>query len=268
MIYNRHLFSTDFYFGYICQSEPILSIVLGLLICVGGVISYTPQYFNLVKTKQHKGISEFSLLLLNIGAASLAANSFILNWDKFECYDHCNFWLCSADLLSMFQIMIGWIMVFPLYLIFVRYKIKNSERKIIYDIIYVVIYILFILLMIIVGLTEKLLYQDTTNFFTISAKILGIFSAICSSVVWLPQIIKLIRTKQQGNLSLLMFIIQSPGNLTIIFFQILYHQNWTTWIAYVITLVEQLTIVIILLILMWKNKKQQDSEPNLSDNGF
>ena len=254
MLYS-YSFSTDPWSGYVCQAEPILSIVLGILICIGGIISYTPQYFNLFKTKQHKGISEFSLLLLNIGSASLAANAFILNWYKFECYRHCNFWLCTADLLSMIQIVVGWIMVFPLYLIFVRYKIKNSERKIIYDIIYVSIYILFILIMVIVGLVEKLGLSNNNNFFVISAKILGIFSAVCSSVVWLPQIIKLLRTKQQGNLSLLMFILQTPGNFVIIMFQIMYHQDWTTWISYVITLIEQMLIVIILLVFKFRNRK-------------
>jgi uncharacterized protein with PQ loop repeat len=270
IIYSKNLLSlriNDFllrpWLGYVCQGEPVFSYVLGILLCIGGMISYFPQYYNLIKTKQHQGISEFSLLLLNIGSASLAANSFILNWWKFECYHHCDFWICSANLLSMFQITVGWLMVFPLYMIFVRYKVKNSERKIIYDIAYAAIYILFVLIMIIVGLAEKLSPIDSSIFFVISAKILGIFSAVCSSLVWLPQIIKLLRTKKQGNLSLLMFIMQTPGNAIIIFFQIIYHQNWTTWITYLITLIEQSIIVIILLIFMWRDRNQID--PDLAE---
>jgi len=248
------------WFGYSCQEEPVFTYVLGIILCIGGMVSYFPQYYCLVKTRQNKGISELSLLLLNIGSACLAANSFILNWGKFECYQHCNFWLCSADLLSILQIMVGWIMVLPLYLIFIRYKIINSERRIIYDLGYVAIYIMFILIMIIVGLSEKLSPGDSRKFFNISAKVLGIISAICSCIVWLPQIIKLIRTKKQGNLSLLMFIIQTPGNAIIIIFQILYHQNWTTWFNYVITLAEQGTIVVILLIIRYKNRRQIDPD--------
>ena len=160
----------------------------------------------------------------------------------------------------MFQIMVGWIIVFPLYLIFVRYKIKNSERRIIHDIVYISIYILFILVMIIVGLTEKLSSENSIKFFVISANILGIVSAICSCIVWLPQIIKLIRTRKQGNLSLLMFIMQTPGNAVIIVFQILYHQNWTTWITYVITLVEQATIVVILLIFKFRDRNKDEMD--------
>jgi len=249
-------------------SQSIFSIVLGILLCLGGMISYFPQYYSLVKAKQATGISEFSLLLLNIGSACLTANSFILNWWKFECYEHYNFWYCTGNLLSLFQIMIGWLMVFPLYLIFIRYKIKTSERKIIHDIAYVVIYVLFILVIIIVGLAEKLSSKNSNEFFVISAKILGVVSAICSSIVWLPQIVKLLRTKQQGNLSLLMFIMQTPGNCIVILFQVLYHQDWTTWITYVITFVEQSTIVVILIVFMCRDRASIDPSPtyNNEDN--
>jgi uncharacterized protein with PQ loop repeat len=109
--------------------------------------------------------------------------------------------------------------------------------------------------MIIVGLSEKLSKENTHRFFHISAKILGVISSICSCIVWIPQIVKLLRTGKQGNLSLAMFLMQTPGNAIIIIFQILYHQNWTTWITYVINLAEQGTIVVILLIFMWRDWK-------------
>lgn len=243
------------FYKYVCEHTSIPITILGYLLCIGGVVSYIPQYINLITTKQHKGISELSLLLLNAGCASLAANALILNWYKFECYTHCSFWLCTNDLLSMYQIILGWLVVFPLYLLFVRYKIKNSERKIINDIIYIGIYIIFILVMVIVGLVEKI-SQDNTKFFIITAKILGVLSAIFSSIVWIPQIIKLLKTKQQGNLSLLMFIMQTPGNAVIILFQLLYNQDWTTWISYLITLIEQTTIVIILIVFAIRDRNK------------
>lgn len=237
-----------------CNVQPIYTYVLGIFLCLGGIISYFPQYYSLIKSKHSKGISELSLFILNIGSACLAANSFILNWFKFQCYSNCSFWLCTANLLSLFQIMVGWIVVFPLYLIFVRYKIKHSDARILNDIIYFVVYVIFILLMVIVGVFEKT--RDNNEFFQISAYSLGIISMVCTCIVWLPQIIKLIRTKEQGNLSLLMFILQTPGNLIIIIFQLLYHQSITTWGTYVVSFIEQLIIVIILLILKCKSKRE------------
>ena len=47
-------------------------------------------------------------------------------------------------------------------------------------------------------------------------------------------------------------------------FQVLYKQNWTTWFAYVVTLAEQLIIVVILLVLKCKN--QPDITLNLSSD--
>nr|QBK91485.1 MAG: PQ loop repeat protein [Pithovirus LCPAC302] len=101
--------------------------------------------------------------------------------------------------------------------------------------------------MIIVGFSEKL-GSNNNKFFGIAARLLGIISAVCSSIVWLPQIVQLIRLQEQGNLSLIMFLLQTPGNAIIILLQILYKQNWTTWISYVILFIEQTIIVIILIV--------------------
>jgi len=135
---------------------------------------------------------------------------------------------------------------------------KNSDRKALYDVIYIGIYIIFILVMVIVGVGEKEMNPDSNGFFQISAKGLGVLSALFSCVVWIPQIVKLIKTKHQGTLSLLMFLMQTPGNAIIIMFQILYKQDWTTWFAYVVTLVEQLIIVIILIILKCKTRNTSE----------
>ena len=249
--------------GGLCYVQPIYTYVLGIILGCSGIISYLPQYYNLVKAKHHKGISELSLFLLNLSCVTLAANALILNWWKFKCYQiplslGCNFWVCSGNLLSVFQIMVSWAMVLPLYFIFIRYKIRHSDRKIIYDISYISIYVIFILVMIIVGMSEKLLVTNNVNFFYIMAWIMGgLLSPVFSSVVWIPQIVKLIMDKDSGGLSLPMFLMQTPGNGVIIAFQIMYGQNWTTWISYVVTLVEQLIIVIILIFYKYKYRPIQ-----------
>lgn len=246
-----------------CTIQPTYKYVLGILLCLGGMISYFPQYYSLIKSKQKEGISEISLFVLNIGSVCLTFNAFILNWDKFKCYNDCSFWLCTANLLSVIQIAVGWVMVFPLYLIFIRYKIRESNQRIIYDLIYIFIYVLFFLVMIIAGLSEKI--KNNNLFFSVSAFVLGgIISPCCSCLVWIPQIITLLKTQRQGNLSLVMFIIQTPGNVFIIVFQILYHQNLTTWFTYIILLIEQLSIVIILLVFKYREYRSDivDIIPN------
>ena len=238
-----------------CVAEPLYTYVLATCLCIAGLVSYLPQYYSLIKSGQATGISESSLLLLNIGAACLAANSFILNFWKFNCYHQCSVLLCTGNLLPMFQIMIGWITVLPLYVIFLRFKIRESQNRIIYDIMYGIIYGLFIFIMVIVGITEENLSSDSRMFFNVSAQILGILAAIASAFVWIPQIYHLLKTKEQGSLSLLMFILQTPGNIMIVIAQVLYRQSWTTWITYVVIFIEQVTIVVILLVLRYKQRK-------------
>lgn len=186
-------FPLDFVFflsdmSKLCQTPPILELTLGIALCLAGMCSYFPQYYSLIKSRQAVGISELSLFILNVGSACLVANSVILNWGKFNCYNSdCSFWICTAKLLPLWQITVGWLMVLPLYLIFIRFKRLNSDRHCLYDLAFVITYLILIVLILSVSLGEEYSYQDENSvhkFFIVFSKILGILSAICSCVVW------------------------------------------------------------------------------------
>ena len=240
-----------------CAAEPVYNYVLAILICIGGTVSYLPQYYSLYKSEQFKGISEMSFLIMNIAGATLAANSFILNYWQFPCYNNCSFWICTGRLLPLIQIAIGWFVCIPLYLILIRNKIKGSNNRLLSDIRYILTYLGFILVMVIIGIFEKNFAQNSSYFFSIAAIMLGIISALCSCLIWIPQIIKLIKHKDPRGLSLLMFFLQTPGNIMIIILQILYKQSWTTWISYLVLFIEQATIIVILLVLKWRSRNVQ-----------
>lgn len=242
----------------LCTPEPIYNYVLGIALCLGGLISYVPQYYSLIKYKTTKGISELSLLVLNLSSAFLAVNALIFNWWKFSCYSNCSFWICTGNLLSFYQIVIGWLAVFPLYVLFVRYKIKESDRRFIRDGIYLLVYILFMFAMVIIGVSDDLYDKNAKSVLKIFAYVMGVLSAILSVIIWVPQIVKLLRTRSQGNLSLAMFLVQTPGNAVIIGLQILYHQSWSTWICYVVVMLQQITIVIILIVFKCKSPKTEE----------
>ena len=251
----------------VCKGPPTTELVLGIALCVAGTLSYFPQYYSLIKSRQSKGISELSLFILNLGSACLLANIVILNWFRWQCYSECGFWVCTGNLLPVWQIAVGWIMVVPLYLIFIRFKRLHSERHCAYDLAFLLTYVLFIMLILIVSLAEELSPTDSREFFIVFSKILGIVSAISSCVVWIPQIVKLIRTKNQGSLSLVMFIFQAPGNVIIIVFQaVLAHQDWSTWITYLVCFIEQTMIVIILIVLKCRDRHVHVGSPFDSDS--
>ena len=296
-------------YDWTCENDSIITYTIGVLLCIGGVLSYLPQYITLINSKKAKGISESSLFILNVGSFFLACNSLILNWWKFECYKHCNFFLCTGNLLAFFQICVGWIIVFPLYIIYLYMQYKynrevvgqivggnreyinqetgehttgnwenpsdkdvdgykdsvkkcctwnfSSNQRKIYELLYVILYGVFFIFVVILLTIEKFTYNNV-NVLVVIAYILGICSMICSGIVWIPQIIKLIRTKDNDGLSLFMFLIQTPGSAVIIVFQaILNKQNITTWISYLFNFVEQLIIIVILIIFKIKKYKEK-----------
>jgi len=232
----------------------IVGVVLGSLICIGNICSYIPQFHKIIKDESVLGISEMSLVLMNMGMMFLSMNSLIYNWPKFFCHNVS----CILDLFPFYQICISWLMVLIFYIIFIRYKIKNYEKRIISALYYVITYLLFIILVLGLAIGEKV-NNDNTKFFIIYANILGYASAVCNSIVYLPQIYDLYKLKDSGSLSFIMFAMQTPGNIIIIFFQaFLFKQYVSTWITYVITLIEQLIILIMIIYYHFKNKNRSD----------
>ena len=251
-----------------CEADSTITYVLGVLLCIGGILSYLPQYIALIKSKKGQGVSELSLFILNVGSLCLACNSLILNWWQFECYNFCSFFLCSGNLLAFYQILLGWIMVFPLYLIYVymQYKLKETSKTsfktCLYGMSYIIAFAIFLTVLVLLLAIEKFTYNNINTLYLV-AYVLGVASMVCSGIVWIPQIVKLIKTKDEEGLSLVMFLIQTPGSAIIIVFQaILNKQNVSTWISYVFNFTEQLLIVIILIILMIRKWKMRAREAN------
>lgn len=115
------------------------------------------------------------------------------------------------------------------------------------------VYVILGICVALLAVIEDLKYDHTEskNFFIVFAYVLGIFSAILSSLMWIPQILSLISTKNGTGLSVWMFLVQAPGSLVVVLFQaILYKQSVTTWLAYLINSIEQF-VVAGLLIWIW-----------------
>ena len=226
----------------------VFNIICGVFISIGSVCSYIPQFYKIVKHKSVENISEPSLLIMNIGMMCLTMNSMIFNWKYFFCSNI----ECFSNLLPFGTIAISWLMVLIYYIIFITYKFKNLEKRLISGLSYIFTYIIFSLLVIALALGEKM--KHNTNFFIIYANILGISSAVANGCVYIPQIYILLKNKSNGNISMLMYIFQTPGNILNIIFQIIYHAPISTWITYLICLIQQGIILILMIYFHYKNK--------------
>jgi uncharacterized protein with PQ loop repeat len=245
----------------------IVGSIVGVLLLFGNILSYLTQVIAIVKKKHVKGISEFSIILLNIGSFCLSLNSVIFNWSKWECFEDngCNFWYCNAIMLPFYQILMAYLNCSVYYITFIKYKLRNSSdnswKGIVKVLLYMTMYILFVVVVVTISLFEKVYNAgpQQVKFFYVLAEVMGYVSAVCSAVVWIPQIIELIRIGQRGSVSPLMFILQTPGNVIIIVFQaVFFKQPVSTWISYVITCVEQAIILVIIGWFWWRDRRNQN----------
>lgn len=228
-------------------APPVVGVALTL--CLGGIASYIPQYVALVRAGRADGVSEKSLFALICSQAALVLNSLILNWSAWSCYteSECGWWSCTTGLLSFFQITVNMLAAIPVWIIFLRFKIRDSQRTCIYDLGFALVFCVLVIVALVLSLVEK--SQHNLAFFDPFAHVLGGCSAALGVYVWIPQTWKLIRHRNTTGLSIWMFILQSVGGVIIVLFQaVLYHQSWTTWIGYVFVCVEQIGIVVILIV--------------------
>ena len=231
-----------------------LQIVFGLCLTVGGVLTYIPQFYTIIKNKSVSGISELSLILMNIGMFALSTNLIIISWNSFFCSPFNT--KCFSDLIPFINVVASWLMTLIYYIIFITYKMKNREKRIISGLNYMITYILFIILIIVLSLTEKVAHND--KFFEIYEKVLGILSAILNGLVYIPQIYSLMKNKHSGNISILMYALQTPGNLLLICFQcFLYQMPVSSWLTYLIILCEQSVILMLLIIFYCKKRREE-----------
>eukprot|EP00013_Stygamoeba_regulata_P021587 CAMPEP_0177647322 /NCGR_PEP_ID=MMETSP0447-20121125/10237_1 /TAXON_ID=0 /ORGANISM="Stygamoeba regulata, Strain BSH-02190019" /LENGTH=347 /DNA_ID=CAMNT_0019149897 /DNA_START=343 /DNA_END=1382 /DNA_ORIENTATION=+ len=90
---------------------------LGLLLTIGIVVTYIPQFISLIKLRDSTGLSYFSLLLWNLSCFFLVLGALITEWDTVMCCSEVSFLQCNSILLQFYQLGIGWVNVFPLYIL-------------------------------------------------------------------------------------------------------------------------------------------------------
>lgn len=228
----------------------MLQLIASILITLGSILSYLPQFYKIIVTESVAGISQISLVLVNIGMFCLTVNLLIFTWPSFLS----RHWIAT---LPFFQVGCSWMMVLIYYTIFLVYKFKNRKRKrrFIYGLHYLTTYIMFVIFVVTLILAERAVKQQE-EFFIVLAKALGYTSAIVNSVVYLPQIAELYKQKQVGSNSFLMYILQTPGNAIIIIFQaVIYHGHISTWITYAIVFVEQLIVLLLMIYYHYRPRK-------------
>jgi len=254
---------------FICFNEEqeiigIKSVVIGIILIIGTMISYIPQYIVIVRNKSSEGLNFFTIGLGLFTGLLTLINHGILQWTSIICCGFLEVNQCLASQLSTGQLFIGPASLFVEYMLFLWFfendKDEESERN------------FKISTYFFAGLLGTTLFFSMMGFFMYFvlhmaaeivmgyAKILGFVSSFLTLIQWLPQIYTTWRLQDIGSLSLPMLLIQAPGSFLVVFFQISVGSDLTTWFPYVITFLSQLILVSMCLYFMfifkWKGQKE------------
>ena len=210
------------------------NLAFGILIILGTIISFLPQYYKIIKHKSITGINHWTQGLNNISAFCAFFGSFMLDYYLFKCCKNGN---CGNILLPMIQLLFSWACPLINYIIFIRYFTTDNtkEKYKVYGFFsfYVIVFLLC------VSLTSVVLVAKWTSWeahATLFGKILNIVSVCITAFVWLPQIIEIYKSKTVGSLSLISLSIQAPGSLIVFIYQFVANKSsWFIGLPYLVT---------------------------------
>jgi uncharacterized protein with PQ loop repeat len=251
------------------EHESDTGVALGILLIVGLIISFIPQYHKIIKSSSVEGISHWSQGFNNISCFCALFGTFMLDYHLFS---NCHLDpYCGRDLLPFIQLLFIWICLLINYILYMvyynnTYEYDKKEVRLVYGFFafYVIVFI------ICVGLTTLVLVANWENWEKhgiLFGEILNGLSSIITTVVWVPQIITTIKLRNIGSLSLLSLAIQVPGTLVTFIFQVyISHSSWFVGAPYMVSFIFQLVLLILGIIFELKKQKKWHNLYNLYAN--
>lgn len=218
------------------------------ILILGTLISYTPQYYKIYKNKNTHGISE-SMLIFGIYSSylnvlgTIQENLYELN----NCGDN-----CFNNIIPIIQLFSPCLCAIIFYIFYIIYyvdensleleseseSISNVRKKAFTN------FIIILLILIYFFISINFNYNFNNN----SGKILNIFSTIFSLIMWLPQIYKTYKLKDNQTLSLVALLIHSIGCLiTIIYQSVIIMQPIWIILCYIVGFLSESSILIMSL---------------------
>ncbi|ORX85336.1 hypothetical protein BCR32DRAFT_217141 [Anaeromyces robustus] len=233
-----------------CERNDLgaFEVSLGVFITTFLVVSYMPQIFKLIKTKNSYGISPYAQMLSFTAQTLTLFNIFLLQQEIFDCciIGKYKILYCLGKLIGFIQVFIQWGCITTIVFLFIRYYPcnRNQEYTAIgtqgeilikeWKVIVRIIYFLIGLMIVIITLTLDAIFMNwDTESIIYLAGVYGVSSSVFSLIQFLPQIRKTFVEKSVGALSIPSMLIQCPGSfILVLFLAIQPGTNWTTWITY------------------------------------
>mmetsp|Transcript_8639 Transcript_8639/g.8545 ORF Transcript_8639/g.8545 Transcript_8639/m.8545 type:complete len:297 (+) Transcript_8639:39-929(+) len=219
-----------------------------VLITIGIIISYLPQYRRIYIKKTSEGLSTNFLFLGSCSSIFTLTNIILVSSKARHCcyIGALNFFNCLNSQLNLIQIGIQCtcaILILVIVLLQTRYSIKQDKEE------YARIVTVgkFVALHGIISIIEVFtgLFTNHTLLITI-AQINGLLSALLTMMKYVPQITTTYKLKHPGTLSIGMMCIQTPGGF--IFTMTLFFtkgSHWSSWVSYLVAALLQGTLLML-----------------------
>lgn len=255
--YRRHSLLFFFFFFSLIPSSS--SVVLTL----GAVISYVPQYISLLRSRSVKGLSWLWLLLNCVASFCLLLNSITLRWKELICCNIVSAAGCQVILLGVYQIGSAFVCIYPIYIFYVHAVRRGDEKFLLPAFVerccrkpgtehwarnaFFIFSFAFALPLAVAAavLTNATGKGVATVSFGVA---MGVISSLATLIMWIPQVLYTYRARDGGSLSVLMLMIQMPGNLGSAFFQAIVEQtSITTYGPYLVSALFQLALILMIV---------------------
>ena len=114
------------------MSVDSFEITVGTLLLVGIWLSFTPQYYRIVKKQSSEGLSPWYLFIGTAGTFASVSNALIFYWPELENCSGYGTTRCYHEILGFCQLLTLWVSFYGLFLLFIKY-LKKSDYQTFYE---------------------------------------------------------------------------------------------------------------------------------------
>jgi uncharacterized protein with PQ loop repeat len=220
-----------------------------------------------------EGLSPYYMLLGATSMITIFWNTFLLQYGHIGCCAIQTAGDCFENIMGLIQVFLQFGCFMALVMLYIGYfpkerryqshvltlrkrKTREYRQAVIVGILVFVIFVLSTVSSL--ALFFSLGDGQQSNVTEIFADMLGLISMITASIQFIPQIVKTLRIRQVGSLSIPSMILQTPGSFILVYtLSSRSGNNITNWITYLVTGILQAILLISCLVFKYQERKQR-----------
>jgi uncharacterized protein with PQ loop repeat len=212
------------------QHQTVLDIVSGVVLIVGAMAAYVPQWVSIITRKSSFGVNFTYLSLAWLSNLLVAGNASILKYPVLACcwrQDGIAAGQCLALQLPLLQIVLPFVYGFVSQALFIYYckaappvfspldahKLRYRAKAVF------AATNLLLLIVLIAAVVMYFMYDLSPETLGEFATALGYAGAVANVIMWLPQIVTSYKLRTPGSLSVISLLVLCLGNVLVFFYQ-------------------------------------------------